>query len=290
MTAAPVSKSVRRRAKARVLAGSVADLAVDLLIPTVVYVALRTFGVPPLLAIAAGGLVVGGKAQLGGLNTAHPRGAYLAAGAQIAAGLALMSGSYAAGLSAPWAMTIGALPLAAGVSVTLARRRRVDGFALLVILEVAAGIAVGLVSGDARFILARSSVYVALAGIFALMSCFGPRPFMMTLSKPMAVAGDPDREEAFERAAAYSPRFRRIETYMTAGLGVALLAEAILRVTIVYAYPPSQAGTASAVSQVPAIALLVLAVLVLRFLAVPRVREIVDTEQQALRSEREPAA
>lgn len=287
MTAGASPASGRRRAKIRVLAGTVADLVVDMLVPTVVYVALRPLGVPPFLAIAAGGLVVGGKAQLGRIGEPRARAAYLAAGGQVAAGLVLMFGSAAAGLSAPYAMTAGAVPLVIGVSVTLARRRRVDGFALLVIVEVAAGIVVGLVSGDPRFVLARSSVYVALAGVFALVSCFGRRPFMMTVSKPMAVAGDPDRAEAFERAAVGSARFRRIETIMTAGLGVVLLAEAVLRVAVVYAYPIDQAAKAGALSQVPAIVLIVLAVLVLRFAAVPRVRAIVDAEQQALRAERE---
>jgi len=285
MTGAPVSKSVRRRAKMRVLAGSAADLIVDLAIPTLVYVLLRPLGVPPLLALAAGGLVVGGKAQLGRLGGGHTRAAYAAAGGQVAAGLALMSGAYAAGLAAPYAMTIGALPLVAGLVVTLARGRRIDGFALLVILEVAAGIAVGLVSGDPRFVLARSSVYVALAGVFALVSCFGPRPFMITVSKPMAVAGDPERETAFERAAAGSARFLRIERAMTAGLGAVLLAEAVLRVAVVYAYPPAQVAKAAAISQIPALALLVLTILALRALAVPRLRTIVDAEQRALRAE-----
>lgn len=59
---------------------------------------------------------------------------------------------------------------------------------------------------------------------------------------------------------------------------------------IVYACPARQAATAGAVSQVPAIVLLVLAVLALRFLAVPRVRAIVDAEQRALRTERDPVA
>lgn len=290
MTEVSVTKSVRRRAKAQVLAWSVADLVVDMVIPTVVYLVLHPLGVAPFLALAAGGLLVGGKAQLGGLGEASGRGAYLAAGGQVVAGLALMFGSSAAGLPAPYAMTLGALPQVAGVSVTLARRRHVDGFALLVFLEVAAGIAVGLVSGDPRFVLARSSVYVALAGVYALVTCFGRRPFMITVSKPMAVAGDPEIEVAFERAAAGSARFRRIETIMTAGLGVLLLAEAVLRVAVVYAYPASQAGKAAAASQIPAIVLLVLAVLAMRFLAVPRLRAIVEAERRALRTEGEAAA
>lgn len=280
----------RRQAKLRVLAGSVADLVVDLVLPTVVYLVLRPLGVPPFLAIAAGGLVVGGKAQLGGVGNRPAPKRYAAAAGQVGAGLVLLSGSYAAGLPAPYAMAVSALPMVAGLGGTLLRGRRVDGFALLVILEVAAGIAVGMVSADPRFVLARSSVYVAVAGVFALVSCFGRRPFMMTVSKPMAVAGDPMREIAFERAAARSAPFRRVEVAMTAVIGVMLLAEAALRVVIVYAYPVREVVRSSLLSQVPAIALLAVAVLAVRLWAVPRVRAIVDAEERAVRAEQHAAA
>jgi hypothetical protein len=278
----------RRRVKRRVLMGTITDFIVDMLIPTVVYALLRLVGAPPFLAIAAGGLVVGGKAQLGSITARHPRGTYVAAGAQVAAALVIMFGLHAAGVSDPYAMTIGSVPVIAGVVVTLVRGGRLDGFGLLVIVEVAAGTAIGLTSGDPRFLLARSSVYVAIAGVYALVTCFTPRPLLMVLSKPMAVAGDPLRETAFDRladgVAEGAARFRTIEVAMTVGAGVVLLAEAVLRVVVVYAYPIHEVMRAGLMSQLPAIALIVVGIAALRFLAVPRVRGIVDAEQQRLRA------
>ncbi|HEY3682661.1 MAG TPA: VC0807 family protein [Streptosporangiaceae bacterium] len=278
----------RRRVKRRVLMGTLADFVVDMLIPTVVYALLRLFGVPPFLAIAAGGLVVGGKAQVGSVSARHPRGAVAAAAAQVGAGLVIMFALHAAGVSDPYAMTIGSVPVLVGVVVALVRGGRLDGFGLLVIAEVAAGTALGMTSGDPRFLLARSSVYVAIAGVYALVTCFTPRPLLMVLSKPMAVAGDPLREAAFDRladgTAEGAARFRRIEVAMTAGAGVVLLAEAVLRVVVVYAYPIHDVLQAGLMSQLPAIGLLVVGVAAMRVFAIPRVRVVVDAEQERLRA------
>lgn len=278
----------RRRVKRRVLMGSLADLVVDMLIPTVVYGLLRLVDAPPYLAIAAGGLVLGGKAQVGSVSARPPRATIVAAGAQVAGGLVIMFGLYAMGVPAPYAMVTGSAPVVVGVVVALVRGRRLDGFGLLVIVEVAAGVALGMTSGDPRWLLARPAVYVAVAGLYALVTCFTPRPLMMVISKPMAVAGDPLREEAFGRLAGGvaegAARFRRIELAMTAGVGVLLIAEAVLRVVVVYSYPVHEVLRAGLMSQVPAIALLVVAMAALRVLAIPRVRAIVDAEQERLRA------
>lgn len=279
----------RRRTKARVLAGSVADLVVDMLLPTLVYLALRPLGVPADLALAAGGIVVGGKAQLG-VGTGHGRGRYAAAVTQVLAGLVILFGAHAAGVPAPYAMAGAAVPMLIGIVLTVAHGRRLDGFALLVILEVAATITVSTVSDDPRFLAARTAVYTAVAGVFALATCFTRRPLMVTASKPMAVAGDPQREAAFERAAETSDRFHRIEVVMTAILGVVLLAEAALRVVVVYSFPEYDVAVSSLAAQAPAIALLVVAFVGIRFFGVPRLRAIVDAEQELLRAEQRPIA
>jgi Flp pilus assembly protein TadB len=93
----------------------------------------------------------------------------------------------------------------------------------------------------------------------------------------MATKGDPERAVAYERAWHHSPELRGIHRQLTAGIGVALVAYAVLRVLIVYSLPT---GTALLVQEVPAILLIALVVVLIRR-RVPRLRRIVDAEQAA---------
>jgi hypothetical protein len=136
------------------------------------------------------------------------------------------------------AMALGTGVLAVFQGVTLARRRRrLDGFALLVLVELGATIVLTSISNNPRFVLIRPSFYTAIAAVYVLTTVRTPRPFVMQVSKPMAAAGDPVRAEAFERAGRESPRFRRAEQAMTVGLALMLLAEAVLRVVTVFSHP-----------------------------------------------------
>jgi hypothetical protein len=97
----------------------------------------------------------------------------------------------------------------------------------------------------------------------------------------MATKGDPERAVAYERAWDHSPELRRIHRQLTAGIGVALVAYAVIRVVIVYSLPT---GTALLVQEIPALLLIALMVVLIRR-RVPRLRRIVDAEQAALAAE-----
>jgi ABC-type nickel/cobalt efflux system permease component RcnA len=97
----------------------------------------------------------------------------------------------------------------------------------------------------------------------------------------MATNGDPVRAVAYAHAWDHSPELRAIHRQLTAGIGLTMLAYAILRVLIVYSFPT---GTAVLVQEIPAVLLIALVVVLIRR-RVPRLRRIVDAEQAALAAE-----
>jgi hypothetical protein len=118
-----------------------------------------------------------------------------------------------------------------------------------------------------------------VAGLVNLLSCLAGRPLSYTAATPMATKGDPERAVAYARAWHHSPELRRIHRQLTAGIGLAMILYAVLRVLIVYSFPT---GTAVLAQEVPGLVLLALVVVVLIRRRVPRLRRIVDAEQAAL--------
>jgi hypothetical protein len=174
---------------------------------------------------------------------------------------------------------------AVSVVTAIVRRRTVDTFAVLVLVlvELALGVALNVVSsGDPRFLLVRTAFYTFVAAVYIFGTAGTNIPLMYVASRPMAVAGDPRRDIAFTRAWDNSAAFRRIQRMMTVGLGVVLLAEAVLRVVIVFRSAATDVIVTSSSSQLPVIVLFVLSVIGFRVLAVPRVSAIVDAEQAAV--------
>jgi hypothetical protein len=186
-----------------------------------------------------------------------------------------------AGLPDIWALTIAGSATGVNALVNTIRRGRLDALGLLVVAEVAVSVVLVAVTADPRLILARPAVYLAVAGVVNLVSCFAGRPLSYTASTPMATKGDPERAVAYERAWHHSPELRAIHRQLTAGIGVALVAYAVIRVLIVYSFPT---GTALLVQEVPGILLIALVVVLIRR-RVPRLQSIVDAEQAALAAE-----
>lgn len=267
--------SSRRTAKARILAASLLDVVVDVLVPLVVTLLLTTVDVTSYLALAAGGVVIGAKAALGRIAEWRLDRHAVIVGAVMVVGLVLLFGLPALGVADVVAAAAAAVVTAVPVLASIVDRRS-DGIGLLVLAEIAASVVITLVSDDPRFVLARPAVYTAVAGVFALVTCVRGRPLMLDATKPMAAAGDPVRGEAFEAAWQQSAAFRRVERAMTAGLGGVLIAEAVLRVVVVYASSDPDVVVTGLLAQVPAVALFVVYALAVRVLAVPRARAIVD--------------
>ena len=186
-----------------------------------------------------------------------------------------------AGLSDVWALTIAGAATALHALITTIRRGRLDALGLLVVAEIAGSVALAALTQDPRLILARPAVSLAVAGLVNLISCFAGRPLSYTAATPMATKGDPERAVAYERAWHHSPELRAIHRQLTAGIGLAMLVYAVLRVLIVYSF---STGTAVLGQEVPGLVLVALVVVLIRR-RVPRLRRIVDAEPAALTAE-----
>ncbi|TDQ00181.1 VC0807 family protein [Labedaea rhizosphaerae] len=168
------------------------------------------------------------------------------------------------GLSAFWALTIGGLATMVNAIVNTVRRGRLDSFGLLVVFEVALSVVLLFVSRDPRVLLLKPAFYVAVGGLWALGTLRLAKPLAYESGKPFATKGDPTLVAAYERAFDQSPRFRSALRSVTAVWGVAFLLDAVLRVVIVYRFTPDQINDSLVLSQVPLLALLVLAIVFTR--------------------------
>jgi hypothetical protein len=281
----PESASKPEYSKVRILAAAAIDIAIDLLMPTVVYFLLSPTHLSAVVLLTVGGYFVAAKAGAGHLSaddaTTQHRGFFKAfvIGAVIAVVATVATlGVRAAGYSDTAAISAGTVLLALVQGTRLMRsHRKLDGFALLVLLELAATIILTSISNTPRLLLIRPSFYTAIAGLYVLSTLWAERPFMMQVTKPMATEGDPVRAEAFERAGRESVRFRRAEQGMTAGLGIVLIAEALLRVWTVWSHPLSDVIVSSLYSQVLSISLFVVWFIFVRLLFVPVASREVDS-------------
>jgi hypothetical protein len=271
------------RRKAMYFIMMIANMAVDLLLPTLVLAALAPTGMPAAVRLAIGGTLLTGKAIGGRVESGEFRWRLAVVVALVPT--AAIAGCYLAGLGSTVSMVAGAVASAAVVVADLLRTRMrgkaghpIDGFAILVLVEVTASVVLTAISGDARFALARNSFYVAVAGAVILATTWSDRPLMRVALKPVASKGDPARAEAFERAWRNSRRFRMLYRAMTAGLGAVLLADAALRVVIIYSSPAGDVLQSSLTSQLPLFVLIGLWFAAGRGLAVPRAERLLDAE------------
>jgi hypothetical protein len=274
---------ISARRKAMYFAVMIANVAVDLLVPTLVLVALAPTGMPAAVRLAIGGTLLTGKAIGGRVESGEFRWRLAAVAALVPT--AAIAGCYLADLGNIASMVAGAIISGAIVVGDLLRTRLraeaghpIDGFAVLVLIEVTVSVVLTSISGDARFVLARTSFYVAIAGVIVLATTWSDRPWMRVALKPVTSKGDPVRAEAFDRAWRNSRQFRMLYRAMTAGLGGVLLADAVLRVVVVYSYPAGAVLRSSLTSQLPLLVLIGLWFVAGRGLAVPRAERLLDAE------------
>ncbi len=262
--------------KSRVITANLVDIAVDLLLPTAVYLLLAPTHLAVAIRLTMGGFLVAGKAAAGrtGRPASRVRFGLAAAGAAAACAVTVLASF--AGASTTMSIVAGTVVTAVCTGLLLrADRHQLDSFAILVLTELAISVILASVSSDPRFVLARPAVYSAVAGIYVFTTLRG-RPFMMDVTRPLAAAGNPARAAAFDRAWHESARFRAGERIMTASLGVMLLAEAVLRVIVVYSQPEHAVLKASLLSQLPSLGLFALWFVIARFVIVPIVSKEVD--------------
>lgn len=134
--------------------------------------------------------------------------------------------------------------------------RRLDGLGALVGATFAVLLVASLLTGDPRILLARESLLSGAAGVLLVGSCLIGRPLVYTLARKLN-AGKPELLAEWDERWRSQPRFRRRFTMLSAVIGGVLLADAIVRLVLVYLLPVNVMANLSPVLHVGSLAVLV---------------------------------
>jgi hypothetical protein len=141
------------------------------------------------------------------------------------------------GMSLWLSLTLSSVGPAARAIAGLVAERKLNLLATLMLAVNLAGIAVSLLTGDPRAMIAKDSVVSSVIGFAILGSAMLRRPLMSAGLRPFLTRGEPGRMAAWDRLSAASPRFRRLELLFSIIWGVALLAECAARLVGAYRLP-----------------------------------------------------
>lgn len=164
-------------------------------------------------------------------------------------------GARALGFSPYVALLAGTVAAGLRVGYVALRSRKLDGFAAFLLGVFGVGLGLSFVTGDARFLLVKDSFTTAVAGLIFLGTCVFGRPLVFYAAK-RATSGNAEREAAWEERWASEPGVRRTFLMLSLGWGFGLLAEAVVRIPLVYLLSIDVMAGLSTVIQVAAFALL----------------------------------
>jgi hypothetical protein len=164
-------------------------------------------------------------------------------------------GLRALGTSANAAVLGATVAAAARVAYVAIIPRRFDAFAAFILSVWAVGLLLSFVSGDARFALAKDSLPTGLAGLIFLGTALAGKPMILSVLR-RTEGRTPQGRAALDRRWATEPRFRRALIIMTSVWGVGMLAEAIVRIPVIYMLPIDAAAGLSGLMQIACFALL----------------------------------
>ncbi|WP_413085200.1 VC0807 family protein [Streptomyces caniferus] len=119
----------------------------------------------------------------------------------------------------------------------LVRGAGVNGLALVMLVVNLVGLAMSVMTGDPRLMLAKDSGVSSVVGISMIVSVFMGKPLMTAGLKPFVTKGKADRSAAWDRLMAGSAPFRRAERRFSLIWGTVLVVECVARVIGAYTLP-----------------------------------------------------
>ncbi len=131
------------------------------------------------------------------------------------------------------------------------RERALNPFAAVMLIVFGLGLVLSFATGDARFLLVVKSLTTGVVGLFFLVTAVrGRRPLTLAAQQSWS----PDAADELAREYATNPHVRRGHRLCSTVWGLGLIAEALLRVVIVYLLPLDVAVGASSALLVATIA------------------------------------
>ncbi|MFJ4911810.1 VC0807 family protein [Streptomyces sp. NPDC088726] len=138
-----------------------------------------------------------------------------------------------------WSSVVPAVRTVWGV----ARERRFNALAALMVTVNAVGLLQSLAAGDPRLMLLKDSGVSSTIGLVVLVSALRGRPMMSAGLRPWLTRGGAARSAAWERlSTGPDDAFRRAEARFSVVWGVALLAECAVRAVGAYTVPVGTMG------------------------------------------------
>jgi hypothetical protein len=118
----------------------------------------------------------------------------------------------------------------------VAKRRRVDPVAVIVLLGIGASAIALLAGGSPRLLLMRESFFTALFGLACFGSLLLPRPMMFYFGRYFMAGGDPTRRRRYEASWAL-PEVRFANRLVTVVWGSVYLGEFAVRLALIFLVP-----------------------------------------------------
>lgn len=189
-------------------------------------------------------------------NSTNPSSIFFGYVVDVVAPMALFFVLNRLGVPPIWSLLVGSAIVLISMTVNTVRQRRMDRVGILVLVEIVVSIVLLFVWRDPRFLLAKPSLYTAIAGVYLIATSFRGRPLTYDGAFQIGAKGDPVRGAAFARCWERSSQFRRTLRIASFGWGLACLVDAVLRVVVVYRFPLDRAAWLSNLPHLTAIALL----------------------------------
>jgi hypothetical protein len=162
------------------------------------------------------------------------------------------------GASVVMSLAVASIGPAARAIASIARDRRLNMLAGLMLAVNVVGIGISFAAGDPRMMMAKDSAVSSVIGLTILVSVLAGRPLMSAGLKPFVTKGSPGKAAAWDRLAAGSPRFGRLEKLFSVIWGTVLLADCAARIVGAFTLPVTTMVWLSTVFVIGAIALGVL--------------------------------
>ena len=168
---------------------------------------------------------------------ANVRRQLLTLGVNLVAPIALYYGLSSAGVGNLVALVVAAAAPGIGAAVKIVRERTLDQLAVIVMTTMLASIGVGILTGDARFILAKDGWLTGVWGVWFLLTARSHRPAAFVFARPLLEGRRVLINESWDSLWERSPTFRRVWRVSTLMWGLGLMVDAAIRIAMAYTLP-----------------------------------------------------
>ena len=140
------------------------------------------------------------------------------------------------------AVVLGGVACLPRQAVGLARRGRLDGLGVAVLVVLAVSGLLSLLSGDARVLVVKDAIWPLAAGLVAAGSCLRGKPVSFFILRPVLTQGRAENRPFWDQVWARGSAFRHCLRVLAAGWAVILLTAGAAELLLAGSLPISAAA------------------------------------------------